>query len=90
MNSYALECDLYSAIPIEQDQNSPSVLVSLLETDGISHRSTFFFCHIEIENIRGLMSCGIPPRNTLHDNDGGRMENVRGRTGNGDVQIRPG
>lgn len=40
--------------------------------------------------LLGLRSCGIPPRNILHDNDGGRIENIRGRTGNGDVQIKPG
>lgn len=40
--------------------------------------------------LRGLRSCGIPPRNILHDNDGGRIEKMRGRTGNGEVQIKPG
>ncbi len=42
------------------------------------------------KNSLGLRSCGIPPRNSLQDNDGGRIENVRGRTGNGDVHIKPG
>jgi hypothetical protein len=41
-------------------------------------------------DILGFKSCGIPPRKILHDNEGGRMEKVRGRTGNGDVHIKPG
>jgi hypothetical protein len=32
----------------------------------------------------------MPPRKTLQDNDGGLIEKVRGRTGNGDVHIKPG
>lgn len=41
-------------------------------------------------NSLGLRSCGIPPRKTLHDRDGGRMEKILARTGNGDVHIKPG
>ena len=38
----------------------------------------------------GPRSWGIPPRKILQDKAGGRREKVRVRTGNGDVQIKPG
>lgn len=87
-NSYAWECDLYSAIPNVPAQNFPIVPEDLLKAKSV--------VQLPFENLRmksellGLRSWGIPPRNTLHDNDGGRIEKIRGRTGNGEVQIKPG
>ena len=74
----------YLAILIELIQNFLNVLVNLLEK-----KSVYLIFILEMK-LLGFKSCGIPPRKTLQDNDGGRIENVRGRTGNGDVQIKPG